>query len=145
MDAQAGQDAEHLKLLSVFHYIVAAIMAVFACLPIFHLLIGLAVVSGRFGTPKQGEPTPDLFGWFFVVFATGAILFGWALAACTFVAARSLAQRKRYLFCLVIAGVMAATCMPFGTVLGVFTIIVLMRPSVKRAFGVLPEGVMTAA
>ena len=30
---------------------------------------------------------------------------------------------------------MAALSMPFGTVLGVFTIIVLMRPSVKAAFG----------
>ena len=139
MDAQASQDAEHLKLLSVFHYIVAGIMALFACLPIFHLLIGLAVVSGRFGTSKGGTPPPDVFGWFFVVFASGAILFGWTLAACTFLAARSLSQRKRYLFCLVIAGVMAATCMPFGTVLGVFTIIVLMRPSVKQAFGVALE------
>ena len=47
----------------------------------------------------------------------------------------SLARRRRYLYCLILAGVMAATCMPFGTVLGVFTIIVLMRPSVKQAFG----------
>jgi hypothetical protein len=28
--------------------------------------------------------------------------------------------------------------MPFGTVLGVFTIIVLMRPTVKQEFGVAP-------
>ena len=140
MDDQSRQDAEHLKLLSVFHYIVAAIMAVFATFPVFHLVIGIAVVSGRLGAPKQSEPSPELVGWFFIVFAGAAILFGWTLAACTVVAARSLAQRKRYLFCLVLAGVMAATCMPFGTVLGVFTIIVLMRPSVKQVFGVLPEG-----
>jgi hypothetical protein len=37
------------------------------------------------------------------------------------------------MFCLVMASI---TCMfmPFGTVLGVFTLIVLMRPSVKPLF-----------
>lgn len=48
-------------------------------------------------------------------------------------AGRALAQRRRYTFCLVIAGV-ACMFMPFGTVLGVFTIIVLLRDSVKELF-----------
>jgi len=138
MDVQA-QDAEHLKLLSIFHYIVAAMMALAACIPILHLVIGYAIASGRLDGSKHGGP-PEFIGWFLVVGAAGAILFGWTLAACTVVAGRSLAQRKRYLFCLVVAGVMAMTCMPFGTVLGVFTIIVLMRPSVKQAFGALSVG-----
>jgi hypothetical protein len=30
---------------------------------------------------------------------------------------------------------MAVTCRPFGTVLAIFSILVLVRPSVKRAFG----------
>jgi hypothetical protein len=37
------------------------------------------------------------------------------------------------MFCLVMAGIQCIF-MPFGTVLGVFTIIVLMRNSVKEAF-----------
>jgi hypothetical protein len=39
------------------------------------------------------------------------------------------------LYCLVVAGI-ECIFMPFGTVLGVFTIIVLMRPSVRNLFGV---------
>jgi hypothetical protein len=140
LEPHSSQDAEHLKLLALFHYIVAAMMALLASFPILHLTIGLAMVSGKFGTPKHGEFSPDLFGWFFVLIAGGAILTGWTLAVCTLVAGRSLAHRKRYLFCLVVAGIMAVTCMPFGTVLGVFTIIVLIRPSVKQLFEVLPEG-----
>jgi hypothetical protein len=42
---------------------------------------------------------------------------------------------EEYTFCLVMAGV-ACMFMPFGTVLGVFTIIVLLRDSVKELFGV---------
>jgi hypothetical protein len=48
-------------------------------------------------------------------------------------AGRFLARRKHHLFCLVVAGV-ECLFFPFGTVLGVFTIIVLMRPSVQQAF-----------
>jgi hypothetical protein len=139
MDVQASQDAEHLKLLSIFHYIVAGLMALMACLPILHLVFGVAIVSGALDGAKSGPP-PWFVGWFFVIAAAGAMLLGWTLAVCTAIAGRSLANRKRYLFCLVVAGVMAVTCMPFGTVLGVFTILVLMRPSVKMAFGALPEG-----
>ena len=37
------------------------------------------------------------------------------------------------MFCVVTAGVMCAFA-PFGTVLGVFTLLVLHRPAVKAAF-----------
>jgi hypothetical protein len=87
----------------------------------------------KLGEAKNGPP-PALFGWFFMIFAGTWMVLAWSLAVCLVVAGRSLAQRKRYLFCLVTAGVTAAMCMPFGTVLGVFTIIVLVRPAVKAAF-----------
>jgi len=128
------QDAEHLRLLSVFHYVVAGMMALFASFPILHLVIGLSMVFGKFGQETKGGPPPELFGWFFVLFAGAWMLVGWTIAVCLVLAARYLRQRRRYLFCLVVAGVSAAVCMPFGTVLGVFTIIVLLRPSVKEAF-----------
>ena len=34
-------DNEHLKLLSIFHYVVSGLAAFFACIPIIHLVIGL--------------------------------------------------------------------------------------------------------
>jgi disulfide bond formation protein DsbB len=48
-------------------------------------------------------------------------------------AGRCLAQRRRYLLCMVVAGI-ACIFMPFGTALGVFTLVVLSRPAVKAAF-----------
>jgi hypothetical protein len=138
MDAQADQDAQHLNLLSIFHYVVAAMMALWACFPILHFVLGAAMVFGAFGAGKPGEPSPAWVGWFFMLFAAAWILFGWALAIATFIAGRSLAKRKWRVFCLVMAVLMAVTCMPFGTVLGVFTIIVLVRPSVQEAFAATP-------
>ena len=108
----------------------------FACFPVFHFLFGAAMVffPEKLGDVKGGGP-PAFVGLFFMALSGIWILTGLALAVCTIIAGRSLAQRRRYLFCLVMAGIEAATCMPFGTVLGVFTIIVLMRPSVRGAFG----------
>ena len=44
-----------------------------------------------------------------------------------------LSQRRHYLYCMIIAA-LACTHTPLGTVLGIFTIFVLMRPSVKELF-----------
>jgi hypothetical protein len=130
----SSQDLEHLKLLSIFHYVVAALAALFACLPLFHLCIGIAMVSGWEGFADI-DPMAGFMGWFFIAFSSAFILTGWAFALCLFLAGRYLSQRRRYTFCLVMAG-LACMFMPFGTVLGVFTIIVLLRDSVKELFGV---------
>jgi hypothetical protein len=125
------QDLEHLKLLAIFHYVVAGMTALFACIPFIHFFVGLALVTGALGeTDAEAQP----IGIFFMVFAGLFILTGWTLAALIAYAGRSLQTRQRYTYCLVMAGV-ECIMMPFGTVLGVFTIIVLMRDSVKELFG----------
>ena len=61
------------------------------------------------------------------------IVLGWVFAALVAFAGRNLARRTRYNYCLVMAGI-ECIFMPVGTVLGVFTIIVLVRDSVKEMF-----------
>ena len=126
-----SQDSEHLKLLSIFHYVVAAMTALFACIPFIHFFMGLALATGAF---PDTDPEAQPVGIFIMIFAGLFILAGWALAVLIAYAGRSLQTRRRYTYCLVMAGV-ECIFMPFGTVLGVFTIIVLMRDSVKDMFG----------
>lgn len=128
-----SKDEEHLRLLAIFHYVVAGVTAVFSMFPIIHLIIGLAIVSGNFGPVDNQEFPPAVFGWVFVVIAAVFILGGLSLATAMALAGRSLQQRRRRVFCLVVAGLSCAM-MPFGTVLGVFTIVVLMKDSVKQLF-----------
>jgi hypothetical protein len=130
---QEQQDREHLTLLSIFHYVVAGMMALFAMFPIFHLGIGIWMLTSK-ELQSAKDPPPPFLGWVFVLFPLLFILTGWALASATAYAGRCLSRRRRY-YCFVVAAVEAALCMPFGTVLGVFTIIVLVRPGVKVAFG----------
>ena len=138
-DPAMKQDADQLKLLSIFHYVVAGLAALFSLFPILHLLLGVAMVTGTLEGTDRGA---RMFGWFFVFFSATFILFGLAFAVTVFIAGRSLAGCTRYMYCLVMAGT-ECIFMPFGTVLGVFTIIVLLRDSVKRRFGVETEQDLT--
>jgi hypothetical protein len=126
-------DSEHLKLLAIFHYVAGGLAAFFACLPVIHLIIGVALILAPHKFVAAQRPPPAFIGWFFVIFASCFILAGWTFAIFVFTAGRFIARRERYTFCFVVAAV-ECLFVPLGTVLGVFTIVVLNRPSVKELF-----------
>lgn len=125
------RDLEHLRLLSVFHYVVAALATLISMFPLIHLGIGIAMVGGAFDGDKA--PPPPFVGWLLIAFAGSFILTGLTTALLIALAGRALARQRRYTFCCVMAGV-ACVFMPFGTALGVFTLIVLLRPGVRELF-----------
>ena len=128
---QHNRDNEHLRLLSLFQYVLSAIVFLFSCFPVIHMIIGAVILFAPGGTgPNQ---PPRVIGAAFIVFAGVIILAGWAFAVLILLCGRFLSQRAKYMFCFVIA-CLECMFMPFGTVLGVFTILVLFRPSVKAAF-----------
>jgi hypothetical protein len=89
--------------------------------------------------PTHANPMPTaLFAWFFIVFASVFILMGWTFAVFVILAGKNLGRQKRYTFCLVM-GCVECLFFPFGTVLGVFTILVLNRENVKAMFGEKPR------
>jgi hypothetical protein len=130
-----SQDREHLQLLAIFHYVVAGLAALFSFFPLLYTTVGVIFIfAARHGTAKPGEELPPEFlGWIFTVIGSALFLTGIAMAICILIAGRSLALRKRYLFVLVMACI-ECLFLPFGTILGVFTIIVLSRESVKGLF-----------
>jgi hypothetical protein len=111
-------------------------MGLFGCFPIIHLAVGIAAVTGAM---DNGSGPPPAFGWIFICIAVVMMAFAWSLAIAIVVAGRKLAAHSAYMYCLVVAGI-ECIFTPIGTVLGVFTIIVLMRPSVKELFGVPVNG-----
>ena len=93
-------DNEHLKLLSIFHYVVGGIAAFFACIPILHLVIGLFFILAPEKFGHGSNQPPAFIGWFFVVFASIFILAGWTLAILILLAGRFIARRKTTPFAL---------------------------------------------
>ena len=135
-----NQDAEHLRLLSIFHYIVAGLAALLSCFPLLYTTVGaILIFVARHGTSKLGEEAPPEFiGWIFAVIGSLLFLLGIAIAICILIAGRSLAKHARYWFAFTMACI-ECIFIPFGTILGVFTIIVLSRESVKALFPTADE------
>jgi hypothetical protein len=130
-----NRDKEHLQLLAIFHYVVAGLAALFSFFPLLYTTVGaIFIVAARHGTVKPGEELPPEFlGWIFAVIGAVLFLIGIAMTICILIAGRSLAHCKHYSFALVMACI-ECLFVPFGTILGVFTIVVLSRESVKALF-----------
>lgn len=123
---------DHLRLLSVFHYVFAG----FAVLGMGFLALHYGLMSqwmdpgiweGRANPPPAGFM--EFFAWIYVAMGL-MLLLGLALNV---VAARSLRTRRRWMLCAVVAGL---NCLqfPVGTVLGVFTLVVITRTDVRASF-----------
>lgn len=127
-----NKDLDHLKSLTIGFYVYTVMCAVWGLLFVIHLVIGIQTLRGKI---DWGNDPPDrVFGWVFVGAGSFAILLGLTQAVCNFFAARFLSRRTKYTFCFVL-GAISCMFVPFGTLLGVFTIIVLSRESVKQLFG----------
>ena len=131
-----NRDEEHLRQLATFHTVLAVIGGVFACFPLLHVGLGLMMMFDPSFFEKghqAAQPPPPVFGLFFVVMGGVFVLLGWAMAVCTFLSGRYISRRCNRMFSIVVA---ALLCMflPFGTLLGVFTLVVLCRDSVERLY-----------
>lgn len=127
---QHSIDSDHIRLLSIFHFVSVG----FAVLGMLFLAGHYAIFQAFFANPemfadsKQGLPPPEFFAifkWFYVVFGVWYFISGILnLASGLFMRAR-----KHRTFSLVVAGL---NCLhiPLGTILGIFTFIVLSRESV---------------
>jgi hypothetical protein len=127
-------DANDLNLLSIFHFLGAGL----SLLGNLFVLVHYAIFHTFFSNPKLWEgqkqtPPPaeflEIFMWFYLIFGA------WFLTSLilNLISGLCIRAREHRTFSLVVAGV---NCLhiPLGTVLGVFTIIVLIRDSVREAY-----------
>lgn len=126
------EDLKYLDLLTIFHYVVAGVTALFGCFPIMHLIMGALIVSGAF-SEQSNNPPPQFMGWFFIAIAAVMITFFWVLAAGMIIVGRNLKKRQKRMFCMIVAGI-ECLFMPFGTILGILTILFLNKDTVKSEF-----------
>lgn len=126
----------------MFHYVWAAMSALISLIPVIHVGMGIAMLTGYWPMPPASVPGAQPFaymGWLFVGIGATVIVFGETLAILTFFAGRAIKARQSHLFCLIVAGINCLN-MPLGTILGAFTFVVLLRPTVKAMFVVNDSG-----
>ena len=120
------EDVEQLGTLAIFHYILGGVVAFFSCMPLGNVAMGALILV-------FGKTSEHIVGFILIGIGSFLVAMGWSLATCILITARKLSKRTKYKFCFAIACV---ECLlgPFGTVLGVFTILALNKASVKAAF-----------
>jgi hypothetical protein len=128
--AQQIIDNEQLRLLRIGYFISAAQTAIF--IPFGLLYAGMGLLMTKL--PSGGAPPPPaMMPWIFSVF--GAAIAGLATIAATLklLTAIRLKERRSRVTCLIAAG-LSCLEVPYGTVLGIWTFMVLGRASVRRQF-----------
>jgi hypothetical protein len=131
---------ENLRILAIFHYVVGGLHALLSSFGLIHVCMGLFLLlsPASFTSPDvQMSGPPQWIGLIFMMVGGGIVLTGWTLGFFTILSGRYIALRKKRMFSLVM-GCINCILFPFGTVLGVFTIILLTRDDVKAMYGEPP-------
>ena len=127
-------DADHLKLLSVFHFVAVGL----AVLGLLFLLAHYTMFHAFFSNPKiwQNQKQPPIpveffaiIKWFYLIMGTWFV----ASAVLNLFSGLFIRSRKHRTFSMIVGGV---NCLhvPVGTALGVFTMVVLIRDSVRELY-----------
>ena len=139
---QQAADNSHLRTLSILHYVWGGLVMAGSLLFIIHIVLGVMMLQSPTGflpTPAGASklppppPPPAFMAWIFIVMGGVMVTFGETLGVLCIVAGRSMATRRRRSLIFVVS-VLNCFCLPLGTALGVFTLIVMSRPSVTAMF-----------
>ncbi|MFH1301538.1 MAG: hypothetical protein ABIK07_10800 [Planctomycetota bacterium] len=122
------RDQRHLKILSKVQ-IIFGITNLFVSYLYYKAIFILVDEYRKF--LEQSNPEVEvalLLGFGFVIFLIGIVIL-----FCIILAGQSLARFENYKFCFIVA---AFECLmiPFGTIIGISTILILRRDSVKTLF-----------
>ena len=149
---------DRLRVLSIAYYISGAIGAVFVSFLLIHffVLLGFSFVpASQWDTPAQttrsaqhapasplpmpsptssGAQAPPVIIFRIIAGVIGLIIIcGWTLGALTAYAGHCIKKRKHKLFIYIMAGI-NCIWIPYGTLLGVATILLFQWPEVQAEF-----------
>ena len=134
MNNEVNKDLEHLKILSICFYVLSGLTLFPVLFGLMYIVFGVIFGVALSSAPHRAdEPPPAILGGFFIVFGLIFVAIFGVIGVLILFAGRNISKHKNYTFCFIIA-CLACLWMPLGTVLGVFTIIVLTRDSVKALF-----------
>jgi hypothetical protein len=134
MRDQRKVDVDHLRLLSIFHFVLAGFAVIGIGFVLLHYTLFHTVMANpeMWKQQKGGIPPKEFFAvfkWFYVLFGSMSA----AAVLLNLLSGLFLRRKKNRTFSLIVAGV-DCLAMPFGTALGVFTFVVLLRDSVRELY-----------
>lgn len=125
------KDLEHLRWLRIGYIVHGILFFLIGLFPVAHLVVGVMMLMGAFEGGKDAPP--QFMGIFFIAIALFIMVGAAVMGVLNLIVARALKTRTRYVFCIVISA-LNLMFSPVGIVIGIFSLIVLLRESVKQLF-----------
>jgi hypothetical protein len=139
---QATVDGDQLEWLPLMFWVSGGVGLLFSLYFLVYVVMGAMIVT--IPSASDGSAPPDFFGWMIV----GIGLVGFALVAAVGVlrimSGFWIRKRKHRVAIMVVAGISCIE-IPYGTLLGVVTFMILGRKSVAALFNGLPVGSVAQA
>jgi hypothetical protein len=129
--------AHDLRLLSVGYYIQAGIAAFYTLIVLGYFVFLGAMLSIASANNDTGQNIPPAFLTLMSTVLAIILLFACLYTVALFLAAQWLRRSRNMLFIQVVAA-LSCLAIPYGTLLGIFTFMVLLRPSAKLFFSNTP-------
>jgi hypothetical protein len=135
---------EHLRILSILHYVAAALSLLGVCFGGFYVGMGGLIAKGMEEQQRTGRGAPpppfvEMFGGMFAAFGLVIVLVSLAAAVCYALSGYWLSEHRNRTFSMVVAG-FACLSVPLGTLLGVFTLIALTKPAAEELYAEAERG-----
>lgn len=132
--ANTQSHCQTLDLLAIFHYVLAGLMYLKGTISVIFMGIGTIAVSGVIADqPHDMAETLVVLGLLFFAAPMIFLVIAWTAATLVLFAGRRIAKRTNLTYCQVIAG-LECLCFPFGTILGIISLITLTKAEAKEIF-----------
>lgn len=134
MDSSVEITKHDLRLLSIGYYIQGGLCGFYSLMVLGYLgFLGAILAAAEEQTGQGRNAIPPGFIHLLTTILAVVLLLVLAYAACLLLCGIWIKKRRYRMFLLVMA---ALTCLgiPYGTVLGIFTFVVLQRPTAKQFF-----------
>jgi len=141
-ERQAIVDAEHLRILPIVYWVLAALDVFISLYGLIYAGLGGMMVLLPWDDAAPDAP-PPFFGWYFLALGVGFMAFFIGSGVLKILAGIWMRKRTHRTAILVVAGI-SCLSWPFGIVAGIFTFIVMMRPSVVALFGTPAQSTVPA-
>lgn len=134
MRDQRKVDADHLKLIGIFHLVLAGLTLLALGFLFLHWLFIHMIITNpeMMKGAKHGPPPEQVFAilqWIYCIIGSCIVTAG----VLNLISGWCILKRRARVFSLIVAGLDCAV-IPIGTTLGVFTFIVLLRDSVREVY-----------
>ena len=121
-----------LTVVSVFHYALGGLQLFMSLIGIFYIVMGFLMGTGALESGKSAPP-PEAMGWVFGGIGVLITAFCLVLGFISIKAASNIRKRRNRMFCITVDAILCLL-VPFGTIVGIFGLIILTRSETIEEF-----------